>query len=180
MEEMTKKVQQYKVDFVNKLKEDLEGVNDVLFADYRGLNVEQITDLRNQLREKDAKFSVVKNNLAKIALKDLKKTEDDFDSYFKGPTAIAMVKSDVGPVAKVLVEFAKNAPLEIKGGIVGGKVFTEDQMDALSKLPGKEQLIAMLMSTMNAPLTNLMHAMNGVSQKLVRTLQAVADKKGNE
>ena len=171
----TKKIQQYKIDKVAAIKERLEAVNDVILADYRGLNVEQITNLRSQLREKEATFAIVKNNLAKIAFQQMEMPHEE--DYFIGPTAVTLIKTDAGPVAKILLDFAKNAPIKFKGGVVGGKALSADQVNALSKLPGKEQLIAMLMSTMNAPLTNLMYAMNGVAQKLVRTLQAVADKK---
>jgi large subunit ribosomal protein L10 len=83
-------------------------------------------------------------------------------------------------VAKILVDFAKTAPLEVKGGVVGGKAFDAVQVDALSSLPGKEQLIAMLMSTMNAPLTNMLYVLNGIVTKLVRTLAAVQEKKESE
>lgn len=174
----TKKVQQYKVNRVKQLKDEISEVRDILMADYRGLNVEQITELRNQLREKDATFKVVKNNLAKIALKelDIAGAED----YFVGPTAVALIKSDSGPVAKVLLDFAKNAPLAVKGGVVAGQTYDAKQIEALSKLPGKEQLIAMLMSTMNAPLQNMVYVLNGVTTKLVRTLVAVQEKKESE
>lgn len=174
----TRKIQKYKIDKVKELKEMISGANDVLLADYRGLTVEQITELRGQLRQNNATMTVVKNNLAKIAFRELEIKVGD--EYFKGPTAMTLVRSDVGPVAKVLFEYTKNSPLQLKGGIVGGKVFPADQVENLSKLPNKETLIAMLMGTMNAPLTNLMYAMNGVASKLVRTLKAVADKKAGE
>jgi len=171
---MEKKVQQYKIDTVNDIKEKLEGA-DVLFTDYRGLNVEQVTNLRKQLREKNAIFSVVKNNLIRIAFQQLNLPEEE--SCFFGPTAVAIAKSDIGAIAKIMVDFAKEAPLQFKGGIIGGKSFSAERIEAVSRLPGKEQMISILMSTMNAPIRNLMYAMNGVAQKLVRTLQAVADKK---
>lgn len=171
---MEKKVQQYKIDTVKEIKDKLEGA-DILFTDYRGLNVEQVTTLRRQLREKNAVFTVVKNNLVRIAFQQLNLPEDD--SYFFGPTAVAIAKTDIGAVAKVMVEFAREAPLQFKGGIIGGKAFSAERIDAVSKLPGKEQLISMLMSAMNGPVRGLMYAMNGVVQKLARTLQAVADKK---
>jgi len=174
---MEKKIQQYKIDKVNVIKERLAGC-DVLFTDYRGMNVEQITNLRRQLRQKDATFIVVKNKLARIAFEELNLPRDK--ACLVGPTAIAFVKSDIGGVAKLMLEFAKESPIQFKGGIIGGKAFSAESIDAVSRLPGKDQLISMLMSTMNAPLKNLMYAMNGVAQKLVRTLQAVADKKQGE
>jgi len=105
---------------------------------------------------------------------------EGFDELFAGPSAIALIKSDSGPVAKILVDFAKITPLDVKGGVISGKSFGADQVEALSALPGKDQLIAMLMSTMNAPLTNFVYVLNGVVTKLVRTLVAVQEKKESE
>lgn len=175
MSEKTQKIQQYKADAVSHIKTMVEGSSDIIFADYRGLTVEQITDLRGKLAEHDAELRVVKNNFTKIALKELK-MPDVGDSLF-GPTAMALIKKDSGPVAKAMVEFAKDLPLDLKGGIVGGQFFDNAQIAALSKLPGRDQLLASLMGTMNAPLKNMMYAMNGVAEKFVRTLKAVADKK---
>jgi large subunit ribosomal protein L10 len=78
------------------------------------------------------------------------------------------------------MDFTRGAPLGIKGGVIGGKLASAKDIEALSRLPGRRELIAMLMGTMNAPLRNLMSVMNGVSSKLVRTLAAVADKKKAE
>lgn len=175
MEEKTKRVQTYKLEAVSKLQDLIGDYKDFIFTDFRGLSVEEITDLRGKLREKDSKFKVVKNNYFKIAFS--KSSYPEVDSFLIGPTGIALVKEDSGPVAKILLEFAKNTSLALKGGVIDGNPFDMAQLEALSKLPGKEQLIAMLMSTMNAPLQNMVYVMNGVTQKLVRTLQAVADKK---
>ena len=170
-----KKVQQYQIDKVTKIKEMLQQYTDFLLTDYRGLNVAQVTELRNQLREKDAVFTVIKNNLAKIAFQELKMPQEE--GYFIGPTALTLVKEDTGPIAKILLDFSKNSPLQFKGGVVGGKAFQAEQVEALSKLPDKNTLLAMLMGTMNAPLVNLMNVMQGVVLKLARTLLAVAEKK---
>jgi large subunit ribosomal protein L10 len=95
-----------------------------------------------------------------------------------GPTAVALVSNEAGPVAKELVEFAKYGTLVIKGGIIDGNVFDADQIVEFSKLPTRLELISKLMATINAPLQNVVYVLNAVPQKLVRTLQAVADKKG--
>ena len=170
-----KKVQQYKQDAVAVLKEKLSGFEDFIFTDYRGLTVDQITELRNKLREQSAEYKVVKNRFAKIAFKQL--DFEGIDDFLFGPTAIAFSCEEAGPIAKTLYSMTKDLPLEVKGGLIGGSVFSADQIEAYSKLPTKNELYAQLMSTMNAPLQNLVYVMNGVTQKLVRTLQAVADKK---
>jgi large subunit ribosomal protein L10 len=173
-----RKVQQYKIDAVKDLKDLFLGAQDYILTDFRGLSVEKITELRKQLREKDSILKVVKNNYTKIAFK-----ETDIpavDDLLEGPTAIALVRKDSSAIAKILTEYAKNESIKIKGGIVGKKRFSTKEIEALSTLPSYEQLISMLMGTMNAPLKNLMYALKGVSQKLVWTLQAIADKKGEK
>lgn len=173
---VAKKVQNAKVSFIQELKEQFSKAPDFIFADYRGLTVEQITTLRKQLRAKDAQFKVVKNNFARIAFEQL--SAPNVEQYLVGPTAIAISPRDSNEVAKILLEFAKEVPaLKVKGGLVGSTVYTAEQIEAFSKLPGRLELIAMLMSVMNAPARNLVSALNDINARLVRTIKAVADKK---
>ena len=172
------KIQQYKVDAINEIKQEFEGIQDFFFTDYRGMTVEQITELRSKLREKNASFKVVKNRFAKIALKELDK--EIVSDLLVGPTAIALSREEAGPVAKILLEYSKNAPLAVKGGLVDGQMFDLDQVEAFSKLPTRLELIAKLMGTMNAPVQNFVALLNEVPTKFVRTLKAVADKKNSE
>lgn len=165
-----------KIGAVDEVKEMFSSAKDYVFTDFRGLSVEQITLLRRALREKDADYRVIKNGRARLAFKQLEKP--DVSEYLVGPTAIALAKDDVSAVLKALVDFAKENPVQLKGALVDGVVFDADQAEELSKLPTRDELLAKLMATMNAPLQNLVYAMNGVPQKLVRVLQAVADKKG--
>jgi large subunit ribosomal protein L10 len=90
-----------------------------------------------------------------------------------------MAKEDSGEVAKILLKYGKDTPVDIKGGLIEGTYFDSKQIEAYSKLPTRLELISMLMSTMNAPIQNLVYAINGVTTKLVRTLQAVADKQAS-
>ena len=169
------KVNQSKVDAVTEIKDSFSEVSDFVFTDYRGLTVEQITGLRRKLAEMGAEYHVVKNTHARIAFKDMEHPE--VADLLVGPTALAFVKEDSNAVTKALFDFAKEAPVSVKGGLVDGTLYDAGQMEAYSKLPGRDQLIAMLMSTMNAPVQNFVFAINGVVTKLVRTLQAVADSK---
>lgn len=171
-----RKVQQYKIDAVAKLKDLFAGAKDYILTDFRGLSVEKITELRKMLYQKNSDLKVVKNNFTRIAFKD--SNIPAVDDLLQGPTAIALVKKDASSIAKIICEYAKNESIKVKGGIVSGKRYSAAEVEALSALPSHEQLLAMLMGTMNAPVKNLMYAMNGVIQKLVRTMQAVADKKG--
>jgi large subunit ribosomal protein L10 len=175
MAEKTQKIQPYKTEGIKKIKDLIESSRDVIFTDFRGLNVTQITDLRRSLQEKEAEYRVVKNNYARLALSELGFPFEE--NFLIDPTAVALARSDIGPIAKVLFEFTRDSTLKIKGGLIDGKAVSSEQVEAISKLPGREQLYAMLMGTMNAPLTNLVYVMDAVVTKLVRTLQAVADSK---
>ena len=178
MAEHTVKLQQSKVDAVRALKDKIGSAKDFIFTDYRGLTVGQITEVRNRLREQNAEYKVVKNNFARIAFEEL--TKPDVSGYLTGPTALALARGDSAPVAKALLDLSKEFPIAVKGGLIEGNIFDAKQVEAFSKLPSRLQLIAILMSTMNAPLQNLVYAMNGVTQKLVRVLQAVADQKAGK
>ena len=174
------KIQESKTRAIGELK-DLFGAAegntpDFIFADYRGLTVEQITALRRLLRGKEASFKVVKNNFARLAFEELK--APDVSGYLIGPTAIAIASKDSNEVAKILVDFIREAPaLKVKGGLVGNTVYTDKQVEAFSRLPGRLELISMLMSVMNGPARNLAAALNDIPSRLVRTVKAIADKK---
>jgi len=164
----SKTIQPAKTAAIEAAKKTLGEYNDFIFADYRGLTVEQITALRGKLREKNSAIKVIKNNFARIAFEgmDIK----DVAEYLTGPTAIAMAKEDSNETAKILFDFAKEAPaLKVKGALVNKEVYDTAKIEAYSKVPGKKQLIAMLMS-----------AINGPAQKLAATLQAYVDKKSKE
>ena len=165
MAEYIAKVQENKKEAVADLKSRFDGISSFIFTDYRGLTVAQITEIRDKLRTSDTEFKVVKNRFAKIAMKDLGITE--VDDLLKGPTAVAAVPGESNEVAKALFEFAKGMPLTVKGAVINGELFDAAKIEAFSKLPGRTQLIAMLMGLMKAPV-----------QKLAATLQAIVDKEG--
>jgi large subunit ribosomal protein L10 len=164
-----KKFQPAKTAAIEAAKTTLGGFENFVFVEYRGLTVAQITELRDKLREKNAELHVIKNNFAKIAFEELK-VDSKVADYLSGPTAITMIKDEANEAAKVLYDFAKDVPaLAIKGAWVDKSVFAAEEIEAFSKLPGKKQLIAMLMSAINGPV-----------QKLAATLQAYVDKKSAE
>jgi large subunit ribosomal protein L10 len=173
---IAKKLQDSKTKAIGELKETLGASKDFIFTDYRGLTVEQITALRKQLRAKEVHYKVVKNNFARIAFEQL--SAPDVSSYLVGPTAVAIAPKDANEVAKILFDFAREAPaLHVKGALVGESIYDAAQTEAFSKLPGKLELISMLMSVINGPARNLAAALNDVPARLVRTIKAVADKK---
>ena len=163
-----KKIQPAKAQAIEEAKKTFADYSDFIFADYRGLTVGQITTLRDKLREKNAVLKVVKNNFARIAFEDMK--VENVADYLKGPTVVAMAKEDSNEVAKVLFDFAKDAPaLSVKGASIANEIYDQAKIESYSKVPGKNTLIAMLMSAMNGPV-----------QKLAATLQAYVDKKTAE
>ena len=174
---IAKKVQENKTKAIGQLKETLGGAPDYIFTDYRGLTVEQITNLRKLLRAKEVEYKVVKNNFARIAFQQL--SAPDVSDYLTGPTAVAITPKDPNEVAKIFYDFLKEVPaLQVKGALIGNTVYNAAQTEAFSRLPGRLELISMLMSVMNGPARNLAAALNDVPARLVRTIKAIADKKG--
>lgn len=147
-----------------------------VLADYHGLSVEQMTDLRKQARSSGVYMRVVRNTLLKRAVEG---TEFEcIQSVLTGPTVLAFSQEDPGSAARLIQDFAKvNKKLEVKALAVGGKLLSADQIDMLAKLPTRDQAISILMSVMKAPVTKLACTLNGVPSKLVRTLAAVRDQK---
>lgn len=169
---MAHKVQAAKAAAIEEAKKTFADYNSFIFADYRGMTVEQITSLRKKLREQDAVLKVVKNNFARIAFEemDIKNVAD----LLKGPTVVAMANADANVVAKTLFDFAKDAGKEtpvltVKGACVEKEVLDAAKIEAFSKVPGKKELIAMLMS-----------AINGPARQLAATIKAYAEKKEAE
>ena len=174
---VAKKIQEAKVKSIGNMKDAFSVSQDFIFTDYRGLTVEQITNLRKLLRGKGAHYKVIKNNFAKLAFQELS-APGEVSAYLTGPTAVAIAPKDANEVAKILVDFIKEAPaLQVKGGLLGKDLYNAKQIEAFSKLPSKPELISMLMSVMNGPARNLAAALNDVPARLVRTVKAIADKK---
>lgn len=162
---------------VEEIKDKIGKAKSVILTDYRGLNFEQISDLRNKLRAQGVEYKVFKNTLAKIATKELDLT--DLDPYLVGPTAMAISYEDPIVPAKTLVDFARTAKLlELKGGVVEGAVVGADSVKSLATIPPKETLIAMFMGGLKSPLYGLAGSLNQITAGLARVLNQVAQQKG--
>jgi large subunit ribosomal protein L10 len=168
-----------KKQVVKELHEKLKSVKLAVLADYSSMNVAQMTDLRNKLREFNSEMRVVKNNLLKIALKDT-----DFellDDHIKNPRALIMNLGDVVAPTKALVEFAKkNANLEIITGALDGKVLTIEDIKVLAELPSREVLLAKLLSVMVGVQTQFVTVLNGVQRSFVQVLESYRVQKEKE
>ena len=159
--------------------ERLDRAKAVVLTDFSGLKVDQMTELRQQLREKGLEYLVVKNRLFKRAIEG-KDTEVMADKL-TGPNGFGFAYDEPVELAKVLVDFAKDNPkLEIKGGYLEGKALDENGVTALSKLPGREQLLAMFLGALNGVPRNLVSVMAQIPRSFLNVLKAIEEEKGKE
>lgn len=150
----SEKVLEAKKAQVAEVIETLKSAQTGVLVDYRGLNVEEDTDLRNKLRAANVKYFVIKNTLLRLASKET--GLEGLDEALHGPTAIAVSSEDAVAPAKVLADFAKeNEKLEIKAGFMDGAVMSLDEIKKLAATPNRETLIAKMMGSLNAPISNL-------------------------
>ncbi len=148
----------------------------VILTDYKGLDVGAINDLRRRLEEAEVEYKVVKNTLLKRASEktDVALIRDSF----AGPSAIALSYEDPVAPAKVLKKFSEeNKKLEIKGGVMDGRVLDLDAIKALSDLPSREILLSRVLSTMNAVPASLVQALSDLPRRLVNVINAIKDQK---
>lgn len=159
---MSKEIIAKKAAIVDDVVAKFEAAVSAVVVDYRGLTVEQVTDLRKQLREAGVEMRVIKNTYLKRAAD--KAGYEGLDELFAGPTAVAFSNEDVVAPARVLANFAKdNEALELKGGMIEGKVASLDEIVALSKLPSRDGLLSMLLSVLQAPVRNVAYAVKAVA-----------------
>lgn len=169
-------IKEEKKKLVSELEEKFKKAKAAFVADYKGLKVEKITALRKSLRDASVDLKVVKNTLAKIALKDA--GAEPLKDYFVGTTAVAMSYADPVAAAKILTQFAKDEPnLKLKAAIVGGKVISLNEIKALSELPSREVLLGKLVGVLIAVPTGFVRVLSGVPRNLVYTLAALQAKK---
>jgi large subunit ribosomal protein L10 len=165
-----------KEENANQLREELSGVPHAILVDFKGLSVENATDLRRKLRDGNARFKVVKNSTVLRAIEDLPLAE--LNDAFVGQTAIAYTREDVVALAKVLSEFAKDFETpNFKAGIVDGAPISQEQFEQLAKLPPREELIAKALYLMNYPLTGLVTALSGILKGFVVVLDQIRQQK---
>ncbi len=171
------KILEQKKQVVTDLTEKIKSAQSIVLADYRGLTVEQDTELRNALRKAGVDYKVVKNTLTSLAAKE---SGLELDEFLTGPTAMAISSTDAVAPAKVLSEFAKKfEKLELKVGVVEGKVIDLDGITALAELPSREVLIAKVLGGFNAPISGFVNVLNGNMRGLVVALNAIAEQKAN-
>ena len=164
-----------KIDKVEELTAAMAGAKAIYLADFTGIDVAQVTGLRNQLREADVSYQVVKNRLAKRAA--VAAGIEGLSEHFIGPTAIAYSTDDTITPAKILQDFAeKDAHFTINTGIMDGKILSGDQVRALAKLPSREELLGKVVGSIQSPLYGFAAVLNGLLRNLVGVVAAIEEK----
>jgi len=165
-----------KEEIVKNLTEEIKAAKAVVFSDFKGLEVKDMTSLKKELKKEGASFKVAKKNLINIALKN---TGADLDvKKMEGQIAVSASSEDETAVAKIISKFSKkNENLKILGGLLGVKEMSAAEIKALAKLPSKEELLAKLVGSLSSPLSGFMNVLQGNQRSLVQALKAIADKK---
>lgn len=151
-----------KANQVDVMATKLKDASSVVVVDYLGLTVEEVTDLRKQLRDEEVEMHVVKNTILRRAAEAAEL--EGLNENFAGPTAIIIGTGDVVTPARIANDFAKNAEaLEIKGGAINGDIVTVDEIKKVASLPNREGLLSMLLSVLQAPVRNVAYAVKAVA-----------------
>ena len=153
-----------KKPIVDQISEELNGAKAAVLVDYRGITVEQDTELRKQLREAGVIYKVFKNTMINFAVKG---TEfEELSKHLEGPTAIAISKEDATAPARILYNFSKNAPkLELKAGVVDGTYYDEKGIQVIATIPSREELLSKLLGSIQSPITNFARVIKQIAEK---------------
>lgn len=163
---------------VAELTEKFKEASALYLADFNGMTMANTTELRKKFVELNVEYRVVKNTLAKIALKNA--GIDGLDEYFKGTTAVALASEDPTKPAKVISDYNKenkDNTLDLKACLFEGKLFGADKVDQLATLPSREDLLAKLARTLQAPMTNVVRTLSAPMQGIAGVLNSLKDKK---
>jgi large subunit ribosomal protein L10 len=167
-----------KAELVGELTEELKQAQAVIITDYRTLKVSDLQAVRNELRSMQAGYHVAKNTLLAIALKDAGLPVPS--NLIDGPTAVAFLRQDLSGPARKLTDFFREKELPIRGAIVGQTIYDARGVEDLAKLPGRKELYASVLGSLQGPSASLVGILNGALSQLVYVLQAKAEQGGAE
>lgn len=175
-------VQQYKIDKVKNLVERLRGAKAIVLVDYKGINIEQVNELRNRFRAEKVDYLVQKNTLLKIALNELGITE--LDDHLIGTTAVAICLDDEVTPARVIAKFKKEIMEDasfpsFKVGYVSGHIFGIEELNYLATLPTRDELLGRVVGGMAAPITGFMAVNLGIIRKFFYAVDAIIEKQAD-
>lgn len=163
---------------VQEITDVFQRATSVFITDYKGLNVENLSQLRSNCREASVEYRVVKNTLARIAARNA--GVEEMVDHFVGPSAIAFTFDDPSSPARVISDFAKkNNKPTIKVSLFEGAFYGPDRVEDIAALPSKQELLARVVGGLNAPIQGFVGTLNGLLSKFVRTLDAVREQKEN-
>jgi large subunit ribosomal protein L10 len=172
-------VREEKAAIVNEVLQKLKKSQSVILADYRGLNVQEVTELRKKLREAGVEYRVIKNTLTSRAAQEA--NIEGLDQYLSGPTALAFGYNDPVTAPKILANFAKaHKKLALKGGILEGKIINQNAVNALAELPSREALLGQIAGMLQAPMRGLVTVLSGPLRNLAYATEAVRKQKAGE
>lgn len=175
--------QPYKVAEIKQVQERLDGAKAIVLVDYKGINIEEVDELRNRLRRNEVDYFVSKNTFIREALHGLGIKE--LDEYLKGPTAVAVSLSDEVTPARELAKFKKEVMADkkfpsLKVGYIGTTLVGVEGLKQFASMPSKEQLLSMMLQGLNAPIAGFVGALSGIARKFVYAIDAIAKKKSEE
>lgn len=161
-----------KESLVSRYQEELGSTQHAFLVSYQGIDVPQVTELRQKVRESGGSYMVVKNNLALLAIKG--SALESLGELFDGPVAVAYSGDDPVALAQALTDFAKEAPmLSFRGGIVDGRPVAAADIEAIAKLPSREELLTQLVFLLQSPITRLARTLNAIPRDFVAVLEQV-------
>lgn len=164
-----------KQEVVSEIKEAIQNSKSLSIVEYRGLTVEQVSELRAKYRAEGVSYKVYKNTMVNIALKEL--GYEGYEEYLTGPNGFVFSNDDMVAGPRITVDFAKeNEKLKVKAGFIDGKVVDAEGVKALAKLPTREVLIAQVLGGLNAPISGFANVLQGTIRNLVYALNAVKEK----
>ncbi len=172
-------VQPYKIEEVKKIKQRLENAKSIILIDYKGINIEEVDELRNRFRNAGVDYFISKNTFIKLALNEL--GVSDLDQKLVGPTAIAAALEDEVAPARELAKFKKDIMEDkefpsFKIGLISGRIMEPSELEQLAKLPSKDILISQILQGFNSPITGLVGTLQGILRKFVFAVDAITKK----